>query len=76
MVGMDLLDLDQPEVREHVARCRACRHLLRTPESRALGVGPDCASRLGIAPRKPIRITGVPRGFDIEGQGDLFDQDG
>lgn len=68
-----LVDLDQPEVHDHASRCRACKHLLRTPESRALGVGPDCASRLGITPRRAVRGTGVPRGWDIEGQGDLLE---
>jgi hypothetical protein len=70
-----LLDLDDPATREHVTRCKACKHTLRTPESRALGLGPDCASKLGIAPRRPLRITGVPTGWDVEGQTDLFGDD-
>lgn len=70
---MTLLDLDEHSTRDHVTRCAACKHTLRTPESRALGLGPDCASKLGVAPRKPLRITGVPTGWDIKGQGDLLE---
>jgi hypothetical protein len=69
-----LLDLDNVGAREHVTRCTACKHTLKTPESQALGVGPDCASKLGIAPRKPLRITGVPTGWDVEGQTDLLEE--
>jgi hypothetical protein len=68
-----LLDLDEPATRDHVTRCAACKHTLRTPESRALGLGPDCASKLGIAPRRPLRITGVPVWREIDGQTDLLE---
>lgn len=71
----ELLDLDDPAAREHVTRCAACKHRLRTPESRALGLGPDCASKLGITPRRPIRIVGVPRGWNCDGQLDLLASD-
>jgi hypothetical protein len=69
-----LLDLDEPATRAHVVRCEACKHTLRTPESRALGLGPDCAAKLGLAPRKPLRITGVPQGWDCDGQTDLLEE--
>jgi hypothetical protein len=72
---VNLLDLDDPATREHVTRCKACKHTLRTPESRALGLGPDCASKLGLTPRRPLRITGVPAGWTVEGQIDLFEDD-
>lgn len=70
---MTLLDLDDPDTREHVTKCAACKHTLRTPESRALGLGPDCASKLGVAPRRPLRITGVPSGWSVAGQTDLLE---
>ena len=41
----------------------------------AYGIGPDCRKRPGIVSRKPVRITGVPTGWDIEGQADLFEGD-
>ncbi|MFE3452401.1 DUF6011 domain-containing protein [Nonomuraea sp. NPDC059194] len=71
-----LSELDEPTVGESptVGRCRCCKHTLRTPESRALGLGPDCASKLGLAPRKPLRITGVPQGWDCDGQIDLLEE--
>lgn len=71
---MTLLDIDEPSTRDHVTKCAACKHTLKTPESRALGVGPDCAEKLGIAPRKPLRITGVQVWRDCEGQTDLLAQ--
>ncbi|TMR11734.1 hypothetical protein ETD86_34765 [Nonomuraea turkmeniaca] len=71
---MTLLDLDEPATRDHVTRCTACKHTLTTPESRALGIGPDCAAKLGIAPRKPLRITGVPVWRDCAGQMALLDE--
>ncbi|MEU4574835.1 DUF6011 domain-containing protein [Nonomuraea sp. NPDC023979] len=72
---MNLLDLTEPAALDHVAKCAACKHTLRTPESRALGLGPGCASKLGLAPRKPLRITGVPRGWAVEGQIDLLEEE-
>ena len=71
---MNLLDLDEPSTREHVVRCDACKHALKTPQSRALGLGPDCASKLGLTPRRPLRITGVPVWRECEGQLDLLDE--
>ncbi|MER6942509.1 DUF6011 domain-containing protein [Nonomuraea sp. NPDC000554] len=71
---MNLLDLDDQATREHVTQCRACKHALKTPESRALGLGPDCASKLGLTPRRPLRITGL-RWWDCDGQTDLFEDD-
>ncbi|GAA0932916.1 DUF6011 domain-containing protein [Nonomuraea longicatena] len=68
-----LFDLGEPAVREHVVRCAACKHALRTPESRLAGIGPDCASRLGLASRRPLRITGVPSGWNCDGQLDLLE---
>ena len=70
-----LLDLDEPATREHVVLCEACKHTLKTPESRALGLGPDCASKLGLTPRRPLRITGVPAGWDCDGQTDLLGEE-
>ncbi|MFG2071414.1 DUF6011 domain-containing protein [Nonomuraea maritima] len=67
------LDLDEPAAGDHIARCAACKHRLRTPGSQALGLGPDCASRLGLSPRKPVRITGVAKWRDCAGQTDLLD---
>lgn len=71
---MNLLDLDEPRVGESPtqARCRCCRHKLLDPVSLAYGIGPDCRKRLGIAPRKPVRISGVPTGWDVEGQIDML----
>ncbi|MFI7615586.1 DUF6011 domain-containing protein [Nonomuraea terrae] len=66
------LDLGVPSTREHLTRCAACKHKLRTPGSQALGLGPDCASKLGVAPRRPLRITGVAKWRDCEGQMELF----
>ncbi|MEV4159980.1 DUF6011 domain-containing protein [Nonomuraea dietziae] len=74
-VAVTLFDLSEPFVREHVVRCEACKHTLRTPESRAAGIGPECAARLGLAPRKPLKITGVPRGWNCEGQIDLLEEE-
>ncbi|MET9339256.1 DUF6011 domain-containing protein [Nonomuraea sp. NPDC003804] len=68
-----LLDFGEPAVRDHVVRCGSCRRLLRDPASQALGLGQDCAEKLGVAPRKPIRITGVPQGWDCDGQMDLLE---
>ncbi|MFI6601482.1 DUF6011 domain-containing protein [Nonomuraea sp. NPDC050536] len=69
-----VLDLDEFKIRSHLVRCRACRHRLRAPASQARGIGPECAARLGIAPRRPVRITGVPRGWTIAGQVDLLEE--
>ncbi|MEU7831355.1 DUF6011 domain-containing protein [Nonomuraea sp. NPDC049129] len=69
-----LLDLSEPATRDHVVLCNACKHTLKTPESRALGLGPDCASKLGLTPRRPIRITGVPAGWNCYGQTDLLEE--
>ncbi|MFI7615102.1 DUF6011 domain-containing protein [Nonomuraea terrae] len=66
--------LDGPDAREHVSRCAACKHRLRTPESQLLGLGPDCASKLGITARRPVRITGVEKWRDCEGQIDLLEE--
>ncbi|WP_327088375.1 DUF6011 domain-containing protein [Nonomuraea sp. NBC_01738] len=63
-----LLDLSEPAIYSHVVRCAACKHRLRTPESRAAGIGPECAARLGLAARRPLRLTGVPRGWMCDGQ--------
>jgi hypothetical protein len=71
---MNVLDLGEPSFRAHVVRCEACKHTLRTPESRALGLGPDRASKLGLTSRKPLRITGVPQGWDCDGQTDLLEE--
>ncbi|TDD54567.1 hypothetical protein E1286_05085 [Nonomuraea terrae] len=70
-----LLDLGEPSTRDHVSRCAACKHRLRTDASRALGLGPDCASKLGITPRRPVRITGVEKWRDCEGQIDLLEEE-
>jgi hypothetical protein len=75
MASVNLLDLDEPSTRDHVVLCEACRHTLKTPESRALGLGPDCASKLGLTPRRPLRITGVPTGWDVDGQTALFEDE-
>lgn len=79
---MTLLDLDTPLLdlhgpEDHAARagrCRCCRHKLLDPVSLAYGIGPDCRKRLGIAPRKPVRITGVETWRDCEGQTDLLEE--
>ncbi|TDD52044.1 hypothetical protein E1286_09430 [Nonomuraea terrae] len=68
------LDLDEPANREHVSRCAACKHRLRTEASRGLGLGPDCASKLGITSRRPVRITGVAKWRDCDGQISLLDE--
>lgn len=44
------------------------------PNTRQANRRPDCASKLGLAPRRPLRITGVPTGWDIVGQGDLLEE--
>lgn len=71
---MTLLDLDESATREHVVLCNACKHTLKTPESRALGLGPDCASKLGLTPRRALRIVGVPARWDCDGQLDLLEK--
>lgn len=38
-----------------------CRRPLRDPASIALGVGPLCAKRLGLAPTKVERVAAVPK---------------
>ncbi|MFB4280832.1 DUF6011 domain-containing protein [Nonomuraea sp. MTCD27] len=71
---MNLLDLDTaPERQATTGRCRCCRHKLLDPVSLSYGIGPDCRRKLGITPRKPVRIAGVPAGWEIEGQGDLLE---
>ncbi|MEU5864371.1 MULTISPECIES: DUF6011 domain-containing protein [unclassified Nonomuraea] len=45
-MSLSILDFDEPAARDHVTKCAACKHSLRAAESRALGVGPDCASKL------------------------------
>jgi hypothetical protein len=42
--------------------------------SLAYGIGPDCRKRLGIAPRRPVRVTGVETWRDCEGQTDLLEE--
>lgn len=73
--AMNLLDLGDESAQEHVTQCRSCKHALKTSESRALGLGPDCASKLGLTPRRPLRITGVPTGWDVDGQTALFEDE-
>ena len=36
-------------------RCRVCHRVLSEPRHAAVGVGPVCASRLGLEFKKPIR---------------------
>ncbi|GAA2861449.1 DUF6011 domain-containing protein [Nonomuraea rubra] len=76
---MNLLDLDEPDTpaageTPTVGRCRCCRHKLQDPVSLAYGIGPDCRKALGIVSRKPVRITGVPTGWDVDGQTDLLEE--
>ncbi|MFI6902299.1 DUF6011 domain-containing protein [Nonomuraea sp. NPDC050394] len=66
--------LSEPAAREHVVRCRACRHVLRAPESRWARIGPECAERLGLARRKPVRIRAAAAHWMCEGQLDLLAQ--
>ena len=76
---MNLLDLDGPDPpageTPTTGRCRCCRRGLEDPVSLAYGIGPDCRKRLGIAPRRPVRVTGVPAWRDCEGQADLLETD-
>lgn len=80
MTLLDLGDADEPDLRgaeDHAARtgrCRCCRHKLEDPVSLAYGIGPDCRKKLGIVSRRPVRITGVPTGWDCEGQADLLEE--
>ncbi|MEV0231614.1 DUF6011 domain-containing protein [Nonomuraea sp. NPDC050786] len=73
-MGEFVLGLDEPSVQDHITRCRACKHTLRTPESQTLGIGPECAAKLGLAPRRPLRITGLETWRDCEGQIDLLER--
>lgn len=41
--------------------CQDCKRALKTPESRRLGYGPECARRHGLAPKKPRRTPRAPR---------------
>lgn len=72
----ELLYLDEPSTvgeRPTVARCRCCHRLLTENVSLGYKIGPVCRRRLGITPRQAVRISGVPRGWDIEGQADLLE---
>lgn len=72
---MNLLEVfSEPAAREHVVRCRACRHVLRAPESRWARIGPECAERLGLARRKPVRIRAAAAHWMCDGQLDLLAQ--
>ncbi|MGI5285160.1 DUF6011 domain-containing protein [Nonomuraea polychroma] len=72
---LTLLDLDEPSTRDHVTKCAACKHTLKTPESRALGIGPTAlpswglrrASQWGSAGGRELR-------WDCEGQTDLLEE--
>ncbi|MFI6496884.1 DUF6011 domain-containing protein [Nonomuraea typhae] len=55
-----------------VARCRCCRRLLRAEESLGYGIGPDCRQRLGITPRRRLRLARVRPGGECEGQTSLL----
>ncbi|WP_425489524.1 DUF6011 domain-containing protein [Nonomuraea typhae] len=68
------LDLSEPATRQHVVRCRACRHVLRNPESRWARIGPECAERLGLTRRKPVRIRAAANRWACDGQLDLLAQ--
>ncbi|GAA4089578.1 DUF6011 domain-containing protein [Nonomuraea soli] len=75
MDQLDLLgDAEQQAVVRHVARCRACKRRLRDPESLGFFIGPTCRRRLGIEPGRRLRITGLPRGWEIDGQVDLLQE--
>lgn len=75
MVAVNLLDLDEPTVPPSptAARCRCCKRLLRAEESLGYVIGPVCRKRLGIAPRKPVRLARTKPGGDCQGQTDLLE---
>ena len=53
-------------------RCRRCHRPLTDPASLGYRIGPDCRELLGIAPRRPVRLTGVRVCGDVTGQLDLL----
>lgn len=74
MTGLlDLGDADEPDLRgaeDHAAltgRC-VCGRKIWDPVSLHFGIGPDCRRKLGIVSRRPVRITGVPSGWECDGQ--------
>ncbi|WP_157253180.1 DUF6011 domain-containing protein [Nonomuraea typhae] len=73
---MTLLDLDPSTVEETptVGRCRSCHHKIADPVSLAYGIGPDCRERLGISPRRRLRLARVRPGGDCEGQTDILEE--
>jgi hypothetical protein len=76
---LGLGDADEPDLRgpgHHAARTGhcVCGRPIWDPVSLHYGIGPDCRRRLGIVSRRPVRITGVPAGWDCEGQADLLEE--
>lgn len=58
-------------------RCRICRHRLRDPVSREIGIGPECRKALNLTPRRRgVRLARVRDGGDCEGQEDLLAEEG
>lgn len=76
---MSLLDLGDDPVSDKPVRgrCRICRHKLRDPVSREIGIGPECRKALNLTPRRRgVRLARVRDGGTCEGQEDLFAQEG
>lgn len=76
---MNLLDGEEPPPDgseshpEGSTRC-VCKRTLTDPVSIAYGLGPDCRKRLGVVPRRPVGVTGVPAWRDCDGQTDLLEE--
>jgi len=61
-----------PLLEPHPARCRRCHRPLTDPVSLGYRIGPDCRARLGIGPRRPVRLPRVRVCGDVDGQLDLL----
>lgn len=73
---MSLLGLGDDPVPDGLVRgrCRICRHRLRDPVSREIGIGPECRKALNLTPRRRgVRLARVRDGGDVPGQGDLLE---
>lgn len=76
---MSLLDLGDDPVPDGLVRgrCRICRHRLKDPVSREIGIGPECRKALNPTPRRHgVRLARIRDGGDCEGQEDLLAEEG
>ena len=49
-----------PESKPRIVHCRECHRPLRTPEARALGIGPECAEQEFAARQGGIEQDALP----------------